>query len=122
MQGKEMKGAGWDTQGLFLETSWGEDTETSASSLTPDPLHHNAAGFLFLSLPDAPQNLDIRVFWENSTGVRSLGSMEVRWGDAVKTEQNQAPHHSSPLGSYVSPPQSPTLSPGRPLSEATVDS
>ena len=77
---------------------------------------HNAAGFLFLSLPDAAQNLDIRVFWENSTGVRSLGSMEDRWGDAVKTEQNQDPHHSSPLGSCVSPPLSPTLSPGRTLS------
>ena len=79
MRGKEMKGPGWDTRGLFLQTSWGEDTETSASPLTPDPCpHHNAAGFLFLSLPDALQNLDIRVFWENSTGVRSLGSKEVR--------------------------------------------
>lgn len=82
--------------------------------LLPHPLlltpHYNAAGFLFLFLPDAPQNLDIQVFWENSTGVRSLGSMEVRWGDAVKTEQNQAPDHS-PLLAPMSPLPCPPLCP-----------
>ncbi|XP_043291957.1 sialic acid-binding Ig-like lectin 12 isoform X2 [Cervus canadensis] len=63
-----------------------------------------------LNVSYAPQNLDIRVFWENSTGVRSLGSMEVRWGDAVKTEQNQAPDHS-PLLAPMSPLPCPPLCP-----------
>uniref|UniRef100_A0A8C6DK42 Ig-like domain-containing protein n=1 Tax=Moschus moschiferus TaxID=68415 RepID=A0A8C6DK42_MOSMO len=118
MRSSSRGGGGRVLGGKLGDSSW-RQAGAKTRRLLPHPLlltpHHNAAEFFFLSLPDAPHNLGIRVFWENSTGVRSLGSMEVRWWEAVKTEQNQAPHHSSPLGCYVSPPLSPTLSPGRTL-------
>ncbi|XP_044787022.1 myeloid cell surface antigen CD33-like [Bubalus bubalis] len=117
--------------GITLTSLHPKSPHSSVLTLTPQPQDHSTNLTCHVSFPGAgvsteatirldvsyaAQNLDIRVFWENSTGVRSLGSMEVRWGDAVKTEQNQAPHHSSPLGSCVSPPLSPSLSPGRTLS------
>ncbi|XP_043755996.1 sialic acid-binding Ig-like lectin 14 isoform X1 [Cervus elaphus] len=111
--------------GVALTSLHPESPHSSVLILTPRPQDHGTnltcrvtfpgAGVstevtIRLNVSYAPQNLDIRVFWENSTGVRSLGSMEVRWGDAVKTEQNQAPDHS-PLLAPMSPLPCPPLCP-----------
>ena len=69
--------------------------------------HHTAGGHLFLSVPDAPQNLDIRVFRGNSTGGRAPGGMEVRCRGVVKMDRIKpiTPHPLSAPTSALRPPQ-----------------
>uniref|UniRef100_A0A8C6D8S9 Sialic acid-binding Ig-like lectin 14 n=1 Tax=Moschus moschiferus TaxID=68415 RepID=A0A8C6D8S9_MOSMO len=80
--------------GVALTSLHSKSSHSSVLTLTPRPQDHDTnltsrvtfprAGVsteatIRLNVSYAPHNLGIRVFWENSTGVRSLGSMEVRW-------------------------------------------
>lgn len=98
--------------GILGDSSWRQAGRRTRRMLRPPPHgvmllmtpHHAAGGHFFLSVPDAPQNLDIRVFRGNSTGGRKVpgwngGQMQ----GCCEDGQNQA-HHSPPLCSYVCPP------------------
>nr|XP_025705605.1 myeloid cell surface antigen CD33-like isoform X2 [Callorhinus ursinus] len=66
--GEGEAGLGKDTWGEFLEAQDQDRENTQAPAPCSRPLHHTAGGQVFVSVPDAPRSLTIRIFRGNSTG------------------------------------------------------